>query len=106
VLLSTYLFQDLSPADLELLAETLYFREYKGGEYVFRAGEPAEFLYVLAAGEIKHVMTTAEGDEWILEVLTSGGVFGEPGLFAPEQNRVVNALAIRPCSVLTIDAID
>jgi CRP-like cAMP-binding protein len=58
------------------------------------------------AGEIKHVMTTAEGDEWILEVLTSGGVFGEPGLFAPEQNRVVNALAIRPCSVLTIDAID
>jgi len=102
VLLSTYLFQDLSPAELEPLAQTLHFREYKRGEYVFRAGEPAEFLYILAAGEIKYVMTTAEGDEWILEVLTSGGVFGEPGLFAPEHNRVVDALAIRPCSVLTI----
>jgi CRP-like cAMP-binding protein len=102
VLLSTYLFQDLSPAELEPLAETLHFREYKRGEYVFRAGEPAEFLYVLAAGEIKYVMTTAEGDEFILEVLTSGGVFGEPGLFAPEHNRVVDAMAIKPCSVLTI----
>jgi CRP-like cAMP-binding protein len=102
VLLSTYLFQDLSPAELEPLAETLHSHEYKRGEYVFRAGEPAEFLYVLAAGEIKYVMTTAEGDEWILEVLTPGAVFGEPGLFAPEHNRVVDALAIRPSSVLTI----
>jgi CRP-like cAMP-binding protein len=102
VLLSTYLFQDLSPAELEPLAETLHFREYGRGEYVFRAGEPADFLYVLAAGEIKYFMTTAEGDEWILEVLTPGGVFGEPGLFAPEHDRVVDALAIRPCSVLTI----
>ena len=102
VLLSTYLFQDLSPAELEPLARTLDSREYRRGEYVFRAGDPAEFLYVLAAGEIKYVMTTAEGDEWILEVLTPGAVFGEPGLFAPEHNRVVDALAIKPCSVLTI----
>jgi CRP/FNR family cyclic AMP-dependent transcriptional regulator len=102
VLLSSYLFQDLSPAELEPLAKTLQLREYKRGEYVFRAGEPAEFLYIVAAGEIKYVMTTAEGDEWILEVLTSGGIFGEPGLFAPEHNRVVDALAIKACSVLTI----
>jgi CRP-like cAMP-binding protein len=102
VLLSTYLFQDLSPAELEPLAETLHFHEYRRGEYVFRAGDPAESLFILAAGEIKYVMTTAEGDEWILEVLTSGGVFGEPGLFAPEHNRVVDALAIKPCRVLTI----
>jgi CRP-like cAMP-binding protein len=102
VLLSTYLFQDLSPAELEPLAETLLSHQYKRGEYVFRAGDPAEFLYILAAGEIKYVMTTAEGDEWILEVLTRGTVFGEPGLFAPEHNRVVDALAIMPCSVLSI----
>jgi CRP-like cAMP-binding protein len=102
VLLSTYLFQDLSPAELEPLAKTLHFHEYRRGEYVFRAGQPAEFLYVLAGGEIKYVMTTAEGAEWILEVLTQGAVFGEPGLFAPEHNRVVDAMAIRPCTVLTI----
>jgi CRP-like cAMP-binding protein len=102
LLLSTYLFQDLSPAELEPLAETLRSRDYKRGEYVFRAGEPAESLYVLAAGQIKYVMTTAEGDEWILEVLTAGAVFGEPGLFAPEHNRVVDALAISASSVTAI----
>jgi CRP-like cAMP-binding protein len=102
VLLSTYLFQDLSPAELEPLAETLDSHEYRRGEYVFRAGDPAEFLYVLTAGQINYFMTTAEGDEWILEVLTPGAVFGEPGLFAPEHNRVVDALAISPSSVLGI----
>jgi CRP-like cAMP-binding protein len=102
LLLSTYLFQDLSPAELEPLAKSLQPRDYKRGEYVFRAGEPAECLYVLAAGQIKYVMTTAEGDEWILEVLTSGAIFGEPGLFAPEHNRVVDALAISPSSVVAV----
>ena len=102
ILLSTYLFQDLSPAELEPLAKALDSREYRQGEYVFRAGDPAEFLYVLTSGEIKYSMTTAEGDEWILEVLTPVGVFGEPGLFAPERNRVVHALAIRPSTVLAI----
>ncbi|MDQ6876243.1 MAG: Crp/Fnr family transcriptional regulator [Candidatus Dormibacteraeota bacterium] len=102
VLLSTYLFQDLSPAELEPLAGAVESREYKRGQYVFRAGDSADCLYVLAAGQIKYSMPTAEGDEWILEVLTAGAVFGEPGLFAPERNRVVDALATRPSRVLAI----
>jgi CRP-like cAMP-binding protein len=103
VLLSTYLFQDLSPAELEPLTRSLDSREYHRGDYVFSAGDPAEFLYVVASGQIKYFMTTAEGDEWVLEVLTPGAVFGEPGLFAPERTRIVNARAMEPCSVLLIE---
>jgi CRP-like cAMP-binding protein len=102
VLLSTYLFQDLSPAELEPLVKALHSREYLRGEYVFRAGDTAEFLYILAVGEIKYSINTAEGDEWILEIMTPGAVFGEPGLFAPERTRIVDALAIQRSSVLVI----
>lgn len=102
VLLSTYLFQDLTPAELEPLVKALHSREYLRGEYVFRAGDAADFLYILAAGQIKYSMTTAEGAEWVLEILTPGAVFGEPGLFAPERTRIVDALAMQRSSVLPI----
>jgi CRP/FNR family transcriptional regulator, cyclic AMP receptor protein len=102
VLLSTYLFQDLNPAELQPLARTLHSREYQRGEYVFRAGDSAEFLHIVAAGQVKYFMTTAEGDEFVYEVLTPGAVFGEPGLFARERNRVVDAMAMAPSSVLFI----
>ena len=102
VLLSTYLFQDLSPAELEPLVKALHSRDYLRGEYVFRAGDTAEFLYILAVGQIKYSMNTAKGDEWVLEIMTPGAVFGEPGLFAPERTRVVDALAMQRSSVLLV----
>jgi CRP-like cAMP-binding protein len=102
VLLSSYLFQDLSPAELQPLAKSLQSRDYLRGEYVFHAGDAAESLYVLSAGQVKYFMTTVEGDEWVLEILTPGAVFGEPGLFAPERTRVVDALAMEPSSALFV----
>jgi CRP/FNR family transcriptional regulator len=99
LLLATYLFQDLTPAELQPIAETLQPRGYKRGDYVFRAGDPAEFLHIVSTGQIKYFVTTVEGDEFVLEVLTPGAVFGEPGLFAPEHNRVVDALAMESTTV-------
>jgi CRP/FNR family cyclic AMP-dependent transcriptional regulator len=102
VLLSTYVFQDLSPAEVEPLARTVRTQEYRRGEYLFRAGGPADFLHVVAAGQIKNSMTTTDGDEFIYDVITPGGVFGEPGIFARERNRVVDAVAMEPSTVLNI----
>jgi CRP-like cAMP-binding protein len=102
VLLSSYLFQDLSPAELHPLTKTLHAREYRQGEYVFRASDPADHLHILATGQIKYSISTAEGGEWVLEVMTPGAVFGEPGLFAPERTCIVDALAMQPSSVLPI----
>jgi CRP/FNR family transcriptional regulator, cyclic AMP receptor protein len=102
ILLSTYVFQDLSPAELQPLAGTLRSRTYRRGEFLFRAGDPAEFLHIVAAGQVKNSMTTADGDEFIYEVLTPGEVFGEPGLFARERNRVVDSFAMEPSTILAI----
>src|SRR5258708_13303249 len=102
VLLSTYLFQDLSPAELEPLAKTLNARNYRRGEFVFHVGDPADFLHIVATGQVKYFMTTAAGDEFVHEVLAPGAVFGEPGLFAAERNRVVDAMAMQPSIVMSI----
>jgi CRP/FNR family cyclic AMP-dependent transcriptional regulator len=102
VLLSTYVFQDLSPAEVEPLAKTVRVREYLRGEYLFHAGDPADFLHVVAVGQIKSSMTTTDGDEFIYEVLTTGAVFGEPGIFSREHNRVVDAVAMEPSTVIDI----
>jgi CRP/FNR family transcriptional regulator, cyclic AMP receptor protein len=102
VLLSTYLFQDLSPAALEPLAATMRSQTYRRGEYLFHAGAPADFLHVVAAGRIKNSMTTSDGYEFIFEVVTPGGVFGEPGLFSRERNRLVDAMAMEPSIVFDI----
>jgi CRP/FNR family transcriptional regulator len=102
VLLSTYVFQDLSPAEVEPLAKTVRVREYGRGEYLFHAGDPADFLHVVAAGQIKSSMTTTDGDEFIYDVLTTGAVFGEPGIFSHEHNRVVDAVAMEPSTVIDI----
>lgn len=102
ILLSTYLFQDLSPAELEPLTRRLQSRSYRRGEYVFHSGDPAEHLHIVAAGQIRYSIITGDGDQWVLEVLTSGAVFGEPGLFAPERTRIVDAVAMQVSSVLSI----
>lgn len=102
VLLSTYLFQDLSPAALEPLAATMRSQTYRRGEFLFHAGAPADFLHVVAAGRVKNSMTTSDGYEFIFEVVTPGGVFGEPGLFSRERNRLVDAMAMEPSTVFDI----
>jgi CRP/FNR family transcriptional regulator, cyclic AMP receptor protein len=102
VLLSTYVFQDLSPAEVEPLAKTARARDYRRGEYLFHAGDPADYLHVVASGQIKNSMTTKDGDEFIYDVLTQGGVFGEPGIFSREHNRVLDAVAMEPSTVLDI----
>jgi CRP/FNR family transcriptional regulator, anaerobic regulatory protein len=102
VLLSTYVFQDLSPAEVEPLAKAVRVREYRRGEYLFHAGDPADFLHVVANGQIKNSMTTKDGDEFIYDVLTQGGVFGEPGIFSREHNRVLDAVAMERSTVIDI----
>jgi len=98
----TYLFDGLSPAELEPLARSAAIRRFRPGEYVYRIGEAATALYVVANGQLKEGLVTANGDEYIDEVYSAGGVAGEPGLFAVERDRVVDLVAMVPAVVLAI----
>ena len=53
LLLGTYLFQGLSPAELEPLARSAIIRHAARGEYVHHVGDPADEIYLVAAGQLK-----------------------------------------------------
>ncbi len=76
---------------------------YKAGEYVVHAGDRADELYVVLSGTIRESMPTADGYEYVAELLAPGGVFGEPGIFASERTGIVDELVIEPAAVLIID---
>ena len=63
ILLSTYLFEGLAPAALEPLARSSMIRRVARGEYVFRVGDRADLLYVVASGQVKDSIVTEDGDE-------------------------------------------
>ncbi|HEX2850690.1 MAG TPA: Crp/Fnr family transcriptional regulator [Acidimicrobiales bacterium] len=102
VLLATYLFSDMTPASLEPLAAQARSRLYGPGEFVFREGDPAANLYVVASGQLKESWLSPDGDELVSEIFVTGAVFGEPGLFAPERNRVVDVVAMTRSELLVV----
>lgn len=98
----SYLFRDLPPVALEPVVGQSLLQHLDRGELAFAAGDVADALFVVCDGQLKERAVTADGDETVTEVLAPGDVFGEPGLFAPEQRRIVDVLALQRTHVLRI----
>jgi CRP/FNR family transcriptional regulator, cyclic AMP receptor protein len=101
-LLRTYLFEDLSPAEVEPLARATRMRRAVRGEHLWHVGDPADQLYVVVAGQLKDSLVTVDGDEVVHSVYGPGMVIGEAGCFAPERNRVMAGVALEPCTILEL----
>jgi len=101
-LLGTYLFANLTPADLLPLSDLVTRAKYKQGSAVYRPGDAATAIHVVTAGRFKEAITSADGDELTIELLPVGSVFGEVGIFAPEGDRIVSVVALEDGEVLTI----
>lgn len=70
-------------------------RKLPAGAIVFRRGDPADHLYMLAVGRIELVE--------IGVVLTPGRIFGELAFFHPERKRTLTARCLDACQLLSID---
>jgi CRP/FNR family transcriptional regulator, cyclic AMP receptor protein len=67
---------------------------HPAGEMLFRKGDPAEKLYLIEHGTVQFPEAGRE--------LSSGAVFGEVGLFAPEGTRSVSAVCEGECRLYAI----
>lgn len=73
------------------------------GDALYRAGEPAEHLYVMAAGRAKVLRPTPEGHEIVLDLLAPGDLAGGlTSLGQPTYDETV--LALTTTCALRIDA--
>ena len=101
-LLQTYLFQDLSPAEVEGLAQAATARNLARGDHALRIGDRADEVWIIVAGKLKEYRLDPAGNEYVSELMGPGQVFGEPGIFSSERTRVVNVVALEHSTVLTI----
>lgn len=93
VLASVPLFAGLGNQDLESINARLVSLSWAAGERLCWAGEPAEHLYVLAAGHAKALRSHANGQEVVVDLLSPGDLFGGlSSLGVPTLTDTVEAL--------------
>ncbi|HEY6099441.1 MAG TPA: cyclic nucleotide-binding domain-containing protein, partial [Anaeromyxobacter sp.] len=84
VLRQSPLFELLSSAELDVLAELSKPHRHPPGETIFAEGEVGASLFVLASGEVD-VLRRAAGAEKLLATLAAPAAFGEMSLIDREQ---------------------
>jgi CRP-like cAMP-binding protein len=103
VLRRSPLFEMLSEAELEVLAELSRARRFAAGELVFREGDAGDALLVLAQGEVDVVARSPAGEERTLATLLTPEAFGEMSLIDREV-RSATVRARTDCVALQLGA--
>jgi CRP/FNR family cyclic AMP-dependent transcriptional regulator len=101
VLRSTALFADLDDDALRGLSRVCTRRVYRRGQYLWYQGDDGDRLVVVASGLVKIVLTSAQGDEVVLNTLGPGESAGELAILdgGPRSAAVV---AVEPTTVLML----
>lgn len=83
ILAETAFFSDISPKDLERLADLCELRSWESGAILFHAGQRADGFYVVVDGEIEVYRAAAESlREHIIHQISEGELCGEVPLFS------------------------
>jgi CRP-like cAMP-binding protein len=75
------LFSKLSAEEIACFERAAQARSYPKGKILYLQEEPAEFFYVICGGWIKLFHTMPEGEEVVVDMLTTGNMVGESAIF-------------------------
>jgi len=81
-------------SDLSWMTPFMRAASFRAGDTVFRKGDPADAMYVLAAGRVRLTEFDVE--------LGPGDVLGEIGVFAPQGERTATATCVDNCRMRRI----
>ena len=93
LLLRAPLFAGLSPAEVETIAQGARLVRAGRGELLFHRGDPCQGLHLLVQGQVKLFVTSANGNEKVVELIGPGQTFGEALMFM-DKPYVVTAQAL------------
>lgn len=99
------IFNHLSPEALEVIAAKANMRTYERGQFVHRAGEPSDKLFIVHRGRIKVYRLSDTGKEQLVRILKPGDFAGELSLFSSVQHDSY-AEAMQASEVCTIHRTD
>jgi CRP/FNR family cyclic AMP-dependent transcriptional regulator len=95
------LFEELTPAEIELIAEAAESRSLQRGDVLFSEGEEAAELFVVVDGRIAISNKSVDGRESMMALMERGDLFGEMPLFDGLQ-RSAEARSLESSSVIAI----
>jgi CRP/FNR family cyclic AMP-dependent transcriptional regulator len=84
ILRQARLFDMLSPAELEAIAELSKPCRFRAGEVIFQEGDAGDCLYVIGSGEVEVIVQDSAGAPKSLALLSAPEVFGEMSLIDKE----------------------
>lgn len=93
-LAQTPIFAQMTPENLQAIAQRLVLHHVPAGEPIYRAGEPGDALYLVDAGETEITAQTPQGIVEEMDRIVTGGFFGEVSLLTG-KNRTDDASATR-----------
>jgi CRP/FNR family cyclic AMP-dependent transcriptional regulator len=101
----TPFFSACPPAVREAVAARLIERRYADGETIFLRGDPGDSVMIVVSGRVGLRLTSAQGREILLGILTEGEMFGEISLL-DGKGRSADAVAQGECRLWILDGRD
>ena len=97
--------RNLNDAALAHLAENSVALDFGRRRFIYRAGDPADSLFVIAQGRIKlSRIEQGTGREAVIDILSAGSLFGESALYSTAGLRENSAIAYEQSRLLRIPA--
>ena len=95
------LFNEMSAAELQRLAQGCQLRRLARGEMVFRVGQPCEEFHVTVIGQVKLYALSPTGQEKVIELVGPGNSFAEALMFTGRPY-IINAQALTDTLLLSV----
>jgi CRP-like cAMP-binding protein len=94
-------FGQLSREDIERVARVTRERHLEKGEVLFQRGDPVHGFYFVVSGQIKLAISSAQGNEKVVEIISPMHSFGEAVMFM-DRPYPVFAEALSPTHLLHV----
>ena len=96
------LFGGLDDVQLRQLLETAHIINLEEGQHLFQCQQPASQFFMVRKGTIRLYLSTPDGAEKVMHLVTSGQTFAEAITFMEGQAYPINASALDTCEVLAL----
>ncbi len=95
------IFNHLPSEVLAIVADKATMRTYERGQFIHRAGDPSDKLFIVHKGKVKVYRLSDTGKEQLVRILKSGDFAGEMALFSSTDHDAY-AEAMQPSEICAI----
>jgi CRP-like cAMP-binding protein len=105
LLARTPLFSQFQPDELNRLVSFLRVTHYPARRILFRKGDPGTNMMVVLQGRVQICTRSAEGKEFVVNIINPGEVFGEIALL-DGSDRTADAVTMDACELMVLERRD